>query len=74
MKGATRRRMSVCHSAESLLAYVVTYAYDPSAEVGGFVYLPGGHDEFARLNMSHIYRGRGYEGTGSGQPRRAMIL
>jgi len=41
---------------------VVTYAYYASAEGGGFVYLPGGHDEFARLNMKHIYRGKEYEG------------
>ncbi len=48
--------------SEPWLAYVVTYADDPSAEGDGFVYLPGGHDEFARLNMGHIYRGKGYEG------------
>jgi hypothetical protein len=48
--------------AEPSLAYVVTYVYDSSAQGGGFVYLPGGNDEFARLNMSHIYRGKEYEG------------
>ena len=50
------------HPAKPSLAYVVTYAYDASAEGDGFVYLPGGHDEFAALNMRHIYRGKGYEG------------
>ena len=49
-------------SAEPSLAYVVTYVYDSSIQGGGSVYLPGGHDEFARLNMRHIYRGKGYEG------------
>ena len=57
-EGRDPKTMSACHSAEPSLAYVVTYAYDPSAEGGGFVYPPGGHDEFARLNMFHIYRGR----------------
>ena len=52
---------SACHSAEPSLAYVVFYDYDPSMQEG-FVYLPGGHDEFARLNMWHIYRGKAYEG------------
>jgi hypothetical protein len=47
--------------ARASLAYVVFYAYDSSAG-GGFVYLPGKGGEFAELNTSHIYRGRGYEG------------
>src|SRR5437867_5213148 len=40
-EGCDPKMMSACHPAEPSLAYVVTYAYDPSAEGGGFVYLPG---------------------------------
>src|SRR5437867_4508843 len=59
-EGCDPKESSACHTAEPSLAYVVTYAYDASAEGDGFVYLPGGHDEFAGLNMRHIYRGKGY--------------
>ena len=60
-EGCDPKESSACHSAAPLLAYVVFYDYDP-ATGEGFVYLPGRGGEFAQLNISHIYRGRGYEG------------
>jgi hypothetical protein len=60
-EGCDPRTESACHTAVPSLAYVVFYDYDPSTQAG-FVYLPGGHDEFARLNMATIYRGDGFNG------------
>jgi Gram-negative bacterial TonB protein C-terminal len=60
-KGCEPKESSACHGVEPSLAYVVLYEYNPATEEG-FVYLPGGHDEFARLNTTAIYRGTGYEG------------
>src|SRR5262249_21166965 len=60
-EGCDPKGSSACHSAAPSLAYVVFYDYD-LATAEGFVYLPGRGGEFAQLNTSHIYRGRGYEG------------
>jgi hypothetical protein len=38
------------------LIYVVFYAYDPATE-HGYIYLPGGTDEWYRLNVSTIFHG-----------------
>ena len=69
-EGCDPKPSGVCWTAKPSLAYVVTYAY---AEGSGFVYLPGGHDEFAGLNMRHIYRGQGYEGHWFRATKREMI-
>jgi hypothetical protein len=60
-EGCELRESSPCRTSEPTLSYVVYYAYNPSTG-DGFVYLPGRSGEFAQLNTSHIYRGRGYEG------------
>ena len=39
------------------LAYVVAYEYDPGSSQG-YVYLPGGGDQWYPLNSASIYRGR----------------
>jgi hypothetical protein len=51
-----RKGEGPCRTAEPILAYVVTYAYNPSMDQG-FVYLPRNGDQFYRLNVATIVRG-----------------
>jgi len=48
------------NSATEVLAYIVSYAHDPSGR--GFVYLPGRSDEPYWLNLKAIRRGNNLEG------------
>jgi len=49
-----------CPATDPALTYVVLYCHNASEE--GFVYLPREGDEFAKLNMASMFRGRGLEG------------
>jgi hypothetical protein len=51
---------AVWRSTKPTLTYVVFYDYDASTKEG-FVYLPGKHEEFGRLNTSAISRA-GFDG------------
>lgn len=50
-----------CRTPVSYLAYVVSYAYNPSTEQG-FVYLPGPGDELFKFNHA-MWHGHGFEGN-----------
>lgn len=56
-KGLQKYRISFyVNSQNERLAYVVFYVYDPSTK-HGYVYLPGGSDEYYKLNVGTIFRG-----------------